>query len=634
MRMHFAVGLFTIGAALAVALTPAVRRLAWRLDIVDRPSDRRTRAQGVMPQLGGLALFGACWLALAGVALAFPDAVGRAALGERLDIVAAALGAGAAMLLIGALDDWRGLSPRVKLLAALAMAVALVAGGVGLGQGGLAGAGSRELYWLAAGVSVVWIAGVTHAVNLVDGVDGLASGACGVIALATALVAGLHGHLPAALIAAAFAGGCAGFLVFNFSPASIFLGDSGSLLAGATLAVLALASVQGAEGIAGLAMPLLLLGYPTADTCLVTLRRLLTGKSIFVGDRTHLHHRLLYAGCTPAQAALILYGVALAFCLPAIGLASGNRAVVGAGGVLLVGMVAFGVRRLGWSQGCSPRALWRQRPHYRMLHHRTRLAAAELALAKDVEEAVTILEHAAPHYGVVRLEVAFGQAAPVNEPGPVGGPASASAPPAEGDAAAHARQVSHATPDERVARQPEPPRRRVIYPLGERAYDRLFEGGCGARRTNGAAHGRADVQAVTEQHADVRGHGAFASAAAADMGRKVTEGAGAAAASDDDKPTACVSDTFWCPRARLGVHVVVACDASLDVHLQMERRTQFNALLREFARRLRAIVRTGSAPAGGDGGACSRVTAAGRAGVAPAGDQRAAGTSRSRGSGG
>src|SRR5262249_26244267 len=173
--------------------------------------------------------------------------------------------------------------------------------------------------WIALGhlggvLTVVWIVGITNAINLIDGLDGLAAGTGAIASGALALVCLAEGRNEAASLWAALGGGMAGFLVYNFPPASIFLGDTGSLLIGYAMAVLALASLaKGATAVVVLA-PVLALGLPVADLALAVLRRLLTTGvgSIAQADQQHIHHRLVGDGMSHRGAVLLLYGVCVA----------------------------------------------------------------------------------------------------------------------------------------------------------------------------------------------------------------------------------------------------------------------------------------------------------------------------------
>jgi len=294
---------------LSVALTPVVRRLAILAGITDAPGPRRIHLRPI-PRSGGLAVGTA-------VAIACGIAGGIPAHMSPLAVVGAAL-----LLVVGFADDVRSVSPKLKLLGQVVAAVLAVVGGVRLEL--LAPAGSAGVTAAAdAALTVAWIVFITNAVNLTDGLDGLASG-IGVIAFSWLSLAALQGgDAASALVPLAFAGAILGFLIYNFNPASIFLGDTGSLLIGYAMAVLPLMG-NGGHALPTLAA-FLLVAVPLTDTLLAIARRFLSrciaswaeGRFLFgildglrntlSPDRRHVHHRLLDLGLTQRRAVLMLY---------------------------------------------------------------------------------------------------------------------------------------------------------------------------------------------------------------------------------------------------------------------------------------------------------------------------------------
>lgn len=340
--------LFAAAAALSVLVTPAVRAAALHLGAVDRGGARHVHPAGV-PRLGGVALL----IAGAG-ALLLAHAAGTgvlellAAHGWRLGW----LGSGALLIvLLGGVDDVRGLGPLTKLAWQTVAALIAVAGGFGFDAlsnplgGGVIGLGP-----LGGLLSVAWILVVTNAFNLIDGLDGLAAGT-GLIAAATLfLVALAEGRPDAAAMAALLAGVLTGFLRFNLAPASIFLGDAGSLLLGYLLSVLSIQSLQKGPTAVVILVPILTLGLPILEAAVTVARRWLVAgiASVFRADREHIHHRLLALGMTQRRAVLLLWAVCAAFGALAL-LAIGSRALGNAvivGGVALLAAIAL--RRLGY----------------------------------------------------------------------------------------------------------------------------------------------------------------------------------------------------------------------------------------------------------------------------------------------
>ena len=301
-------------AALALFLTPLIGRGSAALGLVDAPGGRKVHAQSV-PRLGGVAVIAAASLALVLVHAFLP--------GPRdldLWIVLRPVVIGAVLIfLVGLADDVRGLPPGPKLIVEFAAAAAVMASGLLIERITILGS-TWPLGWLSYPVTAAWLVGVTNAFNLIDGVDGLAPGIAALAGAACGAMLIVRGHQAEAMLLAAFVGAMLGFLVYNFSPASIFLGDSGSLVAGFLLAATAIAGWQkGATALAS-AVPLLIFALPIADAATTLVRRVVarpiegrslqaTLRRIVEPDREHIHHRLLALGWSVPRTVIILYGV-------------------------------------------------------------------------------------------------------------------------------------------------------------------------------------------------------------------------------------------------------------------------------------------------------------------------------------
>ena len=270
-------------------MTPWVGRLALRLGAVDEPGGRHIH-QKQTPSMGGIAI--ALGSLIGVLAVIYVPGIGKAGLASLLIVFIAAGG----ILLLGIVDDWRTVKPRTKLLIQLLLALACWQGGVRIdfintpagGQIWFADAGSLIL-------TVGWILGVTNAINLLDGLDGLASGVVAIVA-ATLILVGLAGVEPdvfLVLTTGALGGACMGFLLHNRHPARIFMGDSGSLFLGFLLANLVLLTMQKRTFAMALGVPIMMLGVPLMDTAIAILRRLLGRRSLFASDTKHVHHLLL-----------------------------------------------------------------------------------------------------------------------------------------------------------------------------------------------------------------------------------------------------------------------------------------------------------------------------------------------------
>jgi UDP-GlcNAc:undecaprenyl-phosphate GlcNAc-1-phosphate transferase len=309
--------LLALAAALSAGgLAPPMRRIGFAVGAVDRPGHRKVHATEVS-RLGGVAVWGAVAYV---VALAAVMGVLDASTFAQVRVGWAPLALGGALLAtIGVVDDVRGLGARTKLLAQLAAAALVIAGGCVIREATnpITGA-SFELGPLAVPVTVLWVVGVTNALNLIDGLDGLAAGVGLIVSGTLCLISLAVGRTDVAMLAGILAGALVGFLYFNFNPATIFLGDSGSLFLGYALAVLSIESAhKGATAVLVLA-PILALGLPIMDTALTVLRRLLLATSLMQPDRDHIHHRLIALGLSHRRAVLVLYGACLCLNVAAV----------------------------------------------------------------------------------------------------------------------------------------------------------------------------------------------------------------------------------------------------------------------------------------------------------------------------
>lgn len=283
---------FALGAAFALYTTPLMRRAAIQFGIVDRPDGRlKTHAEPI-PYLGGLAVFGA-FLGALGITYEFSLPV----LGMLL--------AGTLMLLVGLIDDLGALTPWEKLLGQLIAVAALLKAGLYI-----------KLVFLpveiALPLSILWLLSVTNAFNIIDIMDGLAAGIGAIAAIFLAGVAMFNGEHTIAVMAAALGGSLVGFLKYNFTPARIYLGDSGSLFIGLTIAALAMSGSYTRTNLVGVLTPAILLGVPLFDLAFVFIVRLQKGLSPFRGSPDHFALRLRRAGLGVKTTVLVAYGSAVA----------------------------------------------------------------------------------------------------------------------------------------------------------------------------------------------------------------------------------------------------------------------------------------------------------------------------------
>jgi len=303
------VAAFGVAALISLVLTPLVRRVAIHLDNIDRPDDRRVNAAPI-PRGGGVAVAIAFLLvAVAGIAINAQTGDVPIPFTLQPPELVALLAGGAVATLLGVLDDTFQLRARWQLLGQLVLAGFAVACGIIINDlNNPVGPGQIELSGMfAIGFSMLWIVGMINSINFIDGLDGLSSGIAliaaatlGLISLTTAIAQPFIGILCFAL-----AGSLLGFLRWNFHPASIFIGTSGVMFVGYTLAVLSIL------GTAKVAVALLVLGVPILDTFWIIVRRLGSGHSPFTPDRGHIHHRLLDMGLSHSQTVLVIYAICI-----------------------------------------------------------------------------------------------------------------------------------------------------------------------------------------------------------------------------------------------------------------------------------------------------------------------------------
>lgn len=304
--------IFVIALGSSLLFTPMVRRACERFGWFDEPKDLRRVHRAAIPRLGGVVIFLSLAMALlalfiAGVAL--DNQVTQSLLADKSRLVAALVPA-VLIFALGAVDDRYGLPSHVKLTVQVAAAALFYALGGRIESLSVPVLGYVHLpVAIGMTLTVIWVVAITNAFNLIDGLDGLAAGAALFASCVMIVVSFVSGHPFVTVIALALAGSLIGFLRYNFHPASIFLGDSGSLLLGFLLATLAVQGIQKASMAVAVAIPLLAFGVPVIDTGLALIRRFLSKRPLFQGDREHIHHKLLARGWSQRRVALVLYSV-------------------------------------------------------------------------------------------------------------------------------------------------------------------------------------------------------------------------------------------------------------------------------------------------------------------------------------
>jgi len=350
-----------VAFSLAVLATPLAHRLALVLGAVDLPDNTRKIHMRPTARLGGLAVAFAFFATIA--ATRYFTGAGTIRLWQLLI-------PSAVILATGVWDDVRSIRPRLKLLLQCVAALAFCA----LGFRSLRIGGVTVPLYVSVAASVLWLLACANALNLFDGMDGLASG-FGVFASTMLFVLALYqGMFEIAIVSAGLAGACMGFLVFNFPPAVIFLGDTGSLFIGMILGVLAIEGSFKSHLTFALVVPVLALGLPLMDTLLAVLRRVSRRVPVFTADRGHIHHRLIALGFTRREALILLYSITISLDSISLVVAFSNSVVAGLFVVVGGGVIAAVARLLGASElkefgffifGGLGR--WRALAHYRRL---------------------------------------------------------------------------------------------------------------------------------------------------------------------------------------------------------------------------------------------------------------------------
>ena len=380
---------FFVSLAISLALTRAVREFALRRRIVDAVDSSRKLHAREIPRLGGIAIVCAFFLAL-GIAAFAGDGLGSAFVDDPVRI-ATLIGGAAALALLGLADDLCSLSARWKLIGQIGVSVAVFAAGTRITAVVCPGIGEVDLGAFALPATVVWIVGIVNAMNLIDGLDGLAAG-ISVLALGTiAAIAAFSGDAVTAAVLVVALGAVLGFLRYNFHPASIFMGDAGSMFLGFLLAVSAIVVGQRASNAVALGVPLAVLAVPIADTSLSIARRILRGRSIFSADREHIHHALLDAGVPHRRAVLILCGVSALFCAVALGAALMGGPFVAAFALFLCAGAALSLRKLQLRGLAAGRPLGEERRRNRALRDAVKVVAGRLRSATTVPEVLEML---------------------------------------------------------------------------------------------------------------------------------------------------------------------------------------------------------------------------------------------------
>ncbi len=298
---------FVLALAISFGATPAVKILAKHFGAVDVPKDNRRMHKVPIPRMGGLAIF-----------LGFIVSV---LMFGHLDAQMNAILLGAVLIVIlGILDDKMALPPSVKFAGQIVAALIPVLNGVDIERftNPFSDGGYFSLGIFAIPVTVIWIVGLTNAVNFIDGLDGLAVGVSSIASITMFTIAVLVSENYVAIVMAALAGACIGFMPYNMNPAKIFMGDTGSMFLGYILATMSIQGLFKFYAVVSFAVPFIMLGLPIFDTAFAIIRRLMKGQSPLKADRGHVHHRLIDMGFDQKQSVAILYVLSVILGLSAV----------------------------------------------------------------------------------------------------------------------------------------------------------------------------------------------------------------------------------------------------------------------------------------------------------------------------
>lgn len=328
-------------------LTPRIGALARRFNWLDRPGARKVHTAPT-PRLGGVAIY--ISMAIAILPLFLIHSAVTSELKKQLPLLEALAAAATVIFLLGIADDIFNLSPYLKLLVEIGCSLWVFYHGIHIGVISSPLGSALTLGRWSLPLTLLWLVGITNAFNLVDGIDGLAGGIAVFGMMTLAIISVLNHSIAPLAVLAALAGATAGFLLFNFHPATIFLGDSGSLFLGFSLASLSLIWGEKSSMTAAILGPILIFGLPVADTGLAIARRFLSGVPIFTSDSEHIHHRLLRLGMTPRKVVLILYVACFAFSLVTLVLVQAQAGAAVFIVTAVLAMVWIGLSRLGYHE--------------------------------------------------------------------------------------------------------------------------------------------------------------------------------------------------------------------------------------------------------------------------------------------
>lgn len=324
---------FLLAMLVSYILTPYIKKLAFKIGAVDKPDNRKVHKK-IMPRLGGLAIYIAFMIGTI------------ASLEMTKDIIGILIGA-TVIVVVGVLDDKYQLPAKVKLLGQILAACILVAFGIRIEWVNNPFGGYYYLEYFSIPLTIFWVISFTNVTNLIDGLDGLAAGVGAIASITVILVSVQFGYYHVAMLTAALAGGIIGFIRYNFNPATIFMGDTGSMFIGYMLAAISVYGAVKTAATVALIVPAIALGLPIMDTAFAIMRRYSNGRPIFQPDKGHIHHRLLAMGMNQKQAVLLMYAITAALCIGAVLWAEFDGFYAALIIAVIITAVAVGAKKIG-----------------------------------------------------------------------------------------------------------------------------------------------------------------------------------------------------------------------------------------------------------------------------------------------
>lgn len=390
--------IFLVSLFLSFILTKWVRDVASRRGWVTGPVLARHLHNRPLPRLGGIAIL-VSFLASFALALPFIPHNSGFASAIPLRTVGTILCSAALVFLLGVYDDLRSTGPWIKFAVQAVAASILFAGGLRILDLPVLFAGHHFPWFFGLPLTILWVLAITNAFNLIDGIDGLAAGSALFSTLVVFTVALVNGAGLVSIMAIALVGAILGFLRFNFSPATIFLGDCGSLFIGFMLSALALQGAQKAPTIIAVAIPVVSFGLPILESTLSVLRRFLSGRPVFTADREHIHHKLLQRGLSQRQVAITLYAVSAIFALLSLFLLWPTERALGLVLAVLGTGVWIGVQHLGYLEFGELRRVAQRSMERQILINNLALrrATEELKVTTDYAQLCRVLMAALSH---------------------------------------------------------------------------------------------------------------------------------------------------------------------------------------------------------------------------------------------